>query len=250
MTGPGAAEQLERRQWRAFVACAAVLAVAAGTFTWAREKGLLVLIKKAAPLNKLLSSLTLPADAKLQLRLAPPLSPEMVHELGTTEYAGWAVEDTASGAQSAGRNATVFITYYTGKADQVPHVPEECYSQGGMQSVSDDTTTITVTTPRGAKPITLRRLVFKNKYNTLGRMIFYTILCNGDFYHDRNEVRARMVNPFERYLYYCKVELAIDVETERLAVPSLEKAAERMMNAFVPVLMRDHLPDWDAVMKR
>ena len=58
---------------------------------------------------------------------------DVLESLGTEDYLQWILEDTTVDVLSPVRNCSVFITYYTGNPDQVPHVPEACYTGGGNE---------------------------------------------------------------------------------------------------------------------
>jgi hypothetical protein len=78
----------------------------------------------------------------------------------------------------------------------------------------------------------------------------YTFHCNGRFMCGRNDVRYAIQAPSERYAYFCKIEVSFGSPDSQPANPSREdsvKAGARFLDQFLPVLLRDHLPDWDAL---
>jgi hypothetical protein len=97
----------------------------------------ITLIKKSLPLKRSFDQL----DEKLLepyrvLEKSKIDNQDVLESLGTENYLQWFIEDTTVDAMSPVRNCSLFITYYTGNPDQVPHVPEACYTGGGNQVVS------------------------------------------------------------------------------------------------------------------
>ena len=79
-------------------------------------------------------------------------------------------------------------------------------------------------------------------------MVVYTFRVCDEWHAEREEVRRTLGNPFVRSAYFCKVELGFALppgKTEEAA----KKAAEdgkRFLAVALPVLVRDHWPDWNA----
>ena len=169
------------------------------------------------------------------------LSDEMVYELGTSQYVQWALENPKARGTGWQRSASLFVTYYTGVQDQVPHVPEECYYQGNASlSASQD---IEFKLPDGeAYPV--RRLRFVPPRGGGVRLfVYYTFIVNGDMVCDRNHVRTRMGRESEKYLYYSKIELCFQSLTDEEAPPDMDRMAERLLGQIIPVMLKDHIPD-------
>ncbi len=90
-----------------------------------------------APENRQLRSL--PAETEEWLRRGNDqvLSPEVVDELGTSNYIDRsyvrpANPDADSGSRQRAVALSVHLAYYTGMIDAVPHVPERCFVGGGL----------------------------------------------------------------------------------------------------------------------
>src|SRR5262249_29019327 len=226
--------------------------VSALSLAVAKRTGWLQIVKKQAPLRKPLDQLTLGADSPYRLSLQPALSGDMEHELGTHDYAGWRVEDSRASEQDPSRHGAVFVTYYTGKPDQVPHVAEECLQQGGMQLVEDNRITMEIPElgagERGT--VRMRSLLFRRPHDVEGQRVFYFFSCNGDFYDNRDSVRTRMMNFREQSLYYSKVDLSFSVDLRREPKAELTEKAREYFRVFIPLLAREHWPDWNEVMRK
>ena len=103
------------------------------------------------------------------------------------------------------------ITYYTGKVDTVPHVPERCYVADGFQPSNPQTLTWNLgeSAPGNARQVPVRFINFEDQ-TTRGlqnRCVSYFFHANGRYEQDPNRVRIRLQNLTERYAYFAKVEL-------------------------------------------
>jgi hypothetical protein len=232
-----------RRGSAQFVVCAAVLAAGAAALTCAKFTGALRLMKKPVPLRRPIDQLALPSPYRA--RLLPRLDSEAEQELGTADYAVWNVVDTRLQDRDPGRFMQLFITYYTGKPDQVPHVPEECYVQGGRRTDEDRTVTLTLGENR---KIPVRRLLFRDPRGPSAVLVYYTFSVNGDFYAGREGVRSRMADFRESHLYYSKVEISFPTpDADRMPRDALEEAAAALFGVVVPALASDHWTDVGAL---
>ena len=63
----------------------------------------------------------------------PPLSTEVLEELGTNNYISRLYIETDAPDGERGRIVDLHCAYYTGMIDTVPHVPERCFVGGGLQ---------------------------------------------------------------------------------------------------------------------
>ncbi|MBL8878015.1 MAG: hypothetical protein JNG88_02755 [Phycisphaerales bacterium] len=184
----------------------------------------------------------------------PPLSEDMVASLGTSEYATWILTDNERADSPLGR-ATVFVTYYTGKPDMVPHVPDECMRSGGWDRVWGPEH-VQMTVPGAGAPndkIEVRVQTFQEQSSmmrtgqtTRQSTVGYFFHTNGQFATTRNEVRRSQMNLRDRYAYYAKIQVDIvhlplaegDERADEIA------AIERVLRKVMPILVKDHLPDW------
>ncbi len=175
---------------------------------------------------------------------------EEVEALGTEEYVIWRLEDNSIGERGNPlRYVRVFITYYSGQPDQVPHVPEECFLGGGYQQLGKPLNTeITVPAlePKYGK-IPLRVLSFR-KESVIGGAhaptVCYLFSVNGKFVSSRTDVRMALSNLFERYAYFSKVEVTFGRPGQKTEPEQVKAAAEKVLSKILPVLVEDHWPDW------
>lgn len=263
---PPAAGPPPRSGWRAsprFYVCVALLAGAAiGIQVAAKSLGH-VLRKQAIPLRKPLAE----ADARklgpeysLHHRPPPPINHEVLQTLGTEEYLAWKVVDARRPRSDPLSTAHVFVTYYTGKPDMVPHVPEECYVAGGAVRVGKPQD-VQLAIAGAAAPqdqVPLRALSFRPKASLrdIGPgderqtvNVLYCFLTNGRYVTTRDGVRLAQANPFERYSYYAKIELRFtDYDEQRAAgMEGSIAASGPLLGKLLPILLHDHFPDWAAV---
>jgi len=174
---------------------------------------------------------------------------EIIKELGTEDYIQWILENPNVAADSSVRRCLLFITYYQ-LPDRVPHVPEECYAGSGYQRLSTDGVTFKINVNRLDKTIQGKYLVFGNAKSNflLGERSFpviYLFKVNGDYAGSRDEARIALnKNIFRRSSYFSKIELVFN---QTFVAPEKEQAvaaSEKLLSVILPVLEREHWPEW------
>jgi hypothetical protein len=229
----------------AFLICTAVLAIAAGATI---KIG--VIQKEFLPLKKSFDALdekrVAPYKVVEKLKIE---NEDMLKALGTDDYFQWVLEDTNAPADSAVKRCTLFVTYY-GRADRVPHVPEECYTGGGFQKSAENSVTFKIKNDGFERKIDGKYLVFDSKKSDFregGRQItvLYFFRVSGEYTSSRGKTRfALNKNLFRKYSYFSKVELAFN---QAFVSPSKEQAVaagERLLAVVLPILEQEHWPEW------
>lgn len=249
---PGAS----RRSWSFYFSIVSML-VCAAFIQCAQWMGFHIR-KDPVPLKKPLSAMDkrrLEPVYTLHVEPPPPMSPETIESLGTNEFLIWRLVDTTVDKSDPTSVAHLFVTYYTGQPDQVPHVPDECYLAGGYDMVRNENVRIEV--PGIGAPddrVPVRHMTFdaprllgagENSRNE----VLYFFHTNGEYATTRNEVRIYQSNPFDRFAYYAKIEVKFtDYTFHRLAGADESRAAmTKLLRVFMPVLLEDHFADWKAL---
>jgi hypothetical protein len=182
-----------------------------------------------------------------------PLSQIVLEALGTTHYLNWRLIDRRAAPSDPARMARLFITYYTGQPDPVPHHPRECLQAGGWTFVSEDSTTVHVPRSDGeVVDIPLAVLQFAPPRGGEQRLtVIYFFYANGQYMTGRNAVRLALSNLADRYAYYSKIEISFSSENGRRLADSQtsQVAAAHLLRRLMPVLWRDHYPDWEAIQR-
>jgi len=234
----------------AFVICVAVLAITAAGMSVAIKSFGVYLKKEPLPLKKsldLLDEKQLAPYNVIEKREIP--NEEMVKELGTKDYIQWVLEDPNVAVDSSVRKCLLFVTYYQ-LPDRVPHVPEECYVGSGYQRLATDSVTFEVRRPGLEERIQGKYLVFgrtkSDFWHSGGKFpVLYFFKVNGEYAGSRDEARITLnKNLFRKYSYFCKVELVFN---QAFVAPSKQQAvaaAEKLLAVILPVLEREHWPDW------
>lgn len=202
------------------------------------------------------------------------LDPEMEHNLGTNKYVFRDYVDTSVvvgglpvatredvlklGDLSRGdrerklneiRNKSfaavmsLAVTYYTGKVDTVPHVPDRCYVADGFQPTKYDTNAWVLGQYASgqARNAPVRVIDFEDQTarGLQTRCVSYFFHANGDYMDDPNKVRIRLQNLLEKYAYFAKIEVMTILPTRQRAGdidPLRDKDrrdAEKGMKAFL-----------------
>ncbi|MDD5010767.1 MAG: hypothetical protein PHQ00_01450 [Phycisphaerae bacterium] len=215
----------------------------------------ITLIKKALPLKqpfddfeeKLLEPYKVLKKSKIDNR-------DILESLGTEDYLQWFIEDTTADVMSPTRNCSLFITYYTGNPDQVPHVPEACYVGGGSKVVRSssaalDLGDVKLTGQETTIPATI--VTFTQQaaeiWQTAAEFpVIYFFKVNGAYKGHRTAVRIALGDLINEYSYFSKVELKFF--NVRGIYPDQQQsveAAQKLLKVLLPVLERDYWPDWE-----
>jgi len=265
----------------AFLICAAVLAIAGSCMSWTIRRFNIYLKKEPVPLKKSLDLLDEKAFATYKVvRKEKIENEEVVKSLGTKDYLQWILEDTVVSADSAVRYCLLFITYYE-LPDNVPHVPEECYTGSGYQRVASDNATFEIKRlNNGGKedqPNSYRQplagtrsqkvskkairtqkipgkyVVFaipKSKHWQQGTEfpVLYLFRVNQEYAGSRGEARIILnKNLFGKYSYFCKIECKFFNNSFGTVIYPGQKEAitanQKLLSVILPILEREHWPD-------
>ena len=235
----------------AFLVCVAVLAIAGGGMSIA-IKSLGVYLKKVPlPLKKSLGFLDEESLAPYKVVSKKKIeNKELLESLGTEDYIQWRLEDPDVTPESAVRYCLLFITYYE-LPDVVPHVPEECYTGGGYQRLARDSVIFEINKLGFERKIHGKYLVFGSKKSNFWRgsekfPVLYLFKVNGEYAGSREEARIILnKNLFRKSSYFCKVELVFN---QGFVAPGKEDAvaaSEKLLAVILPILEREHWPDWE-----
>ena len=232
----------------AFLICAAVLALAGGGMSIAIKTLGVYLKKEPLPLRNSLDLLdknglafySIDPNNKFKID-----NEEVLENLGTQDYIQWVLEDTTVPADSPVRKCSLFITYY-GRPDQVPHVPEECYTGGGNQRLDSDGLTLKVNKESTEQRIPAKYLLFTSTNNTKFSVL-YLFSVNGEYKGNREGVRRTLnKNLLGKYSYFSKVEWKFfNLKFGRMIYPQKEQALEasrKLLSVILPILETEHWP--------
>jgi len=202
------------------------------------------LTKAALPLRKPLAALDVAAIHPYRLLKRHTLDPAIVDVLGTTRYVLWGLEDTSVAPSDPLRWATLFVTYYSGGRDLVPHVPDECMLGAGYQAFgtheNKDVILPALMETYPDVPVRVCTFVRTSIHNRSKLTVVYTFACNGTFSATRNGVRLLTGDPRNRHAYFSKVEVSFPGATREQSVAG----AKKLFDTVLPVLLRDHYPDF------
>jgi Protein of unknown function (DUF3485) len=144
------------------------------------------------------------------------------------------------------------VTYYTGKADTVAHIPDRCYVADGYVPTTYKKEDWFVNTPlTGDGTVPVRYISFEDSESggsargNVTKNVAYFFHVNGHYTDDPKQVRISLQNLWEKYGYYAKVELMVQS-------PGRDKDAEfaqaaQVMKSFLLHAMPEiekSLPVW------
>jgi len=230
----------------AFLICVALLAIASAAMERVHVE------KEAFPLKKSLDLLDENNLTPYKVISKPRIrNEEIVKSLGTEDYIQWVLEDPDAPADGAVRKCSLFITYYK-LADQVPHVPEECYIGSGHQRLVSDSVTFVVNKYGSEQKILGRHLVFESTssgyWGTSEKFsVLYLINVNGDYANSRERARWLLnKNIFRKHVYFCKVEWNFLSGSGARTYPKIKEAmaaSQKLLGVILPILEKAHWPD-------
>jgi len=240
----------------AFLICAAVLAMAGGGMSVAIKSFGVYLKKTPLPLKKSLELLDENALAPYEVIGKEEIeNEEIVKALGTEDYIQWTLEDRDAAADSAVRKCSLFITYYELPDPQVVHVPEECYIGAGNQRLAAGNVTFEINKEGVEEKISARYVVFSgtnsNQWqNDAKFLVLYLFNVNGRYAGSREDARITLnKNIFGKYSYFSKVEWKFfNTKFGAVIYPSKEEAvaaSRKLLGVILPILVREHWPDWE-----
>lgn len=174
---------------------------------------------------------------------------DILSELGTLSYIIWELEDTSVAENDDARFCSLFVTYYTGINDRIPHVPEECYFGAGnrVKGIVDDT--IVLDNNANQQEIEFRQLVFTSKAENIWGAgsefsVCYLLRVNGQYAGNRTSARNIMAkNLFGKYSYFSKVEWRFRGNYGSANSIKTTQASKKLLEAILPVLEENHWPN-------
>jgi hypothetical protein len=145
------------------------------------------------------------------------------------------------------------VSYYTGGRDQTPHTPDQCIRASGYTPTIKENLELEI--PSLGRKVPVRVLTFEKSaiMNHEKLSVAYLFVCNGELVCTRDDVRLGMNSLRHRHAYFAKVELMFGSEHARGKLASREETiagTAQFLDRLLPVLLRDHLPDWDAIVQQ
>ncbi len=225
----------------AFLICFAVLIAASGGMSVAVNSLGVYLKKEPCPLKKSLDLL----DEKMLkpyqvIEKAKIENKDIVEALGTKDYIQWSIVDPQIADNSPVKRSMLFITYYE-LADQVPHVPEECYGGAGFQQVKSEAIELN-TDVADIGLIEARYLVFARNSTSSWQSvssfpIVYLFRINGEYANSREQARTILgKNIFGKRSYFCKIEIVFNQSRKLPTKEQSVKSAAKLFGSVFPVL--------------
>lgn len=204
------------------------------------------LAKKPLALQLPLSQMSESAVAPYRVAERNVLPREVIARLGTTKYLSWTLEDESVGADDPLRYARLFVTFYTGGHNLVPHTPDQCYVGGGYNPAQPHEN-MKIDLPAlpedlSAVPIRVCTFVKTGVFGNKKLSVVYTFNANGRFVSTRTGVRLAITAPTDTYAYFSKVEVSFPNATRAQSI----EGARSLFDRVLPALLKNHWPDHEA----
>lgn len=203
------------------------------------------LTKLSLPLKKPLDQLNTEELHPYRVLSRSELEPAIVDALGTEQYIHWLLEDTSVPDGDPLRLVLLFITYYTGGRNLVPHTPDACQLGAGYQPAQPhENLEISVPgLPAESSNVPVRVCTFMQTdvHNRSKHTVVYTFRSNGRFVATRTGVRMLINDLRTKHAYFCKIEMSFLNATREQSVTGSAKLLGRVL----PILLREHWPDFE-----
>jgi hypothetical protein len=258
-----------------FLIVVAILAISAAGLDAAVAYLHLTFLKVPVPLKQELTSLPQKMGHWVQVSVDEPLDKELEEQLATKEYVFRDYVDANlvsaaelqqfEGKTSAERKAmavalqasrpdaviSLAVTYYTGKADTVAHIPERCYIADGYQYTDTPETVQWNLGPNrlgktrsDPQTIGVRYLNFEDQTGArrITKRVAYFFFANGKYESDNLQVRQTLQDLRNKHAFYSKIELMA-------VIPDHDVCASVMtdfLTSSVPEIEKCY-PDWNSV---
>jgi hypothetical protein len=231
-------------QNRGFIACLVLLSLCVLGFR-SYTSGM-TFVKLPVPLKAPLGELDKNKLYPYKLLHVQELKAEMLDALGATDYLQWVLRDTSVPENRPESIVSVFISYDTGKRDPVPHVPDTCMRASGYRELDAQYRDVQLRSPRMTVPVKVIEFE-KPQVQRENTVVMYTFHANGQFYADNAKVRSAIGDPSARHAYYSKLEVSFGTSELSPTKEQAIAAGEKFLRVIVPVLLKDHWPDWEKV---
>jgi len=171
------------------------------------------------------------------------LEPVVIEALGTPHYLAWRLEDTTVESTNSARFADLFVTYYSGGGNLVPHTPDVCYLGNGYNpSQAHENTDLALPRLGAEVPVRVCSFIKTAIFDSDETTVVYTFHCNGRFVNTRTDVRILINDPTREHAYFAKIEVSFPRAGRAEAV----EAARKLLDRVLPVLVKEHFPDVEA----
>ena len=140
------------------------------------------------------------------------------------------------------------VTYTTGKADTVAHIPDRCYIADGYEPTAYDIEQWNVDAKRsnaGDGVVDVRYILFEDSTGVASHVkknVAYFFHSNGKYTSDPLEVRRRLQSLTEKYGYYAKVELMTVDDNHETSANTMKQF---LSDAIKPI--EETLPNWNTL---
>jgi len=155
----------------------------------------------------------LPEDVRLQLNVGEPVDAPRLKDRASNWYMSRNFADIEPKTFASLRWWQLDMTYYTGEADTVAHVPGRCMVAAGGRPVGEDKV-LTWDLPENAlgwKTVKVLRQRFEmtDRGQTVNLVQYYTFSVNGNNQWDWSKVRLDLRMALgQKYLYFGKIQFA------------------------------------------
>jgi len=131
--------------------------------------------------------------------------------MGTEDIITWIFVDHESGTPA---HVQLHLSYYTAMLDPIILIPERCMLAGGLSLDPQSSADVAWSVPglsgsrqKNWATVDVRRRGFVDAKGAK-RLVYYVFCVNGVAETDRQPVRVAISDPWQRHVYYAKIEVS------------------------------------------
>ena len=158
-------------------------------------------------------------------------------DIETDEYA--IIRFTREDISKEPKEVVLFVTYYSDPASKVPHTPDVCYRQGGATVRGMKNIAIDIPGLPQYRKVKVRLLLFQQQ--TYNQAVIFSFYVDGEFKHNREQVRWMIGKPGNRYVYFSKIETVANYPLDGNPGPAIDLCKKLFCEA-ASVLVSEHFP--------
>lgn len=195
--------------------------------------------KEKLPLRRPLADLPEFLGPYQRYAVLPRLHPDEERALKADSYVAMVYRDTRISLGAPGSLLRLHLAYYSGITSvSITHLPQICLVASGSQAYGSSKVGLTLD---DGKKFTANLFLFGAPgVSGEKRGVIYFFIVNGRLASSELAVRLADLKFYDRYSYWCKVEMAFD---ELAQVDEMAKAAGDFLTYALPAI-RGILPSW------
>ena len=137
------------------------------------------------------------------------------------------------------KEVVLFVTYYSDPLSKVPHTPDVCYRQGGATVREMKNIIVDIPSLPECPKVEVRLLLLQQQ--TYNQALIFSFYTDGEFKHNREQVRWMIGKPGNRHVYFSKIETVSSYPLDGDPGPAID-LCKKLFCETASVLVSEHFP--------